>query len=137
MELPHIYSYVASFEDGTNISYKHLEERDISQVVENGSRFSDVLHKSKTSKLISFILFNEERAVAVDLRDGHFEVNGEPFFQHRPDLETYTDFRIIFYRTCVYVKTPGQEDTGYIAQYCVGWQSSDENGNNVQRFIAV
>lgn len=137
MKLPHIFSYTAVFEDNTVLTYNHLTDEDISQNVENGSRFSDVMQKSKESKLISFVLHNADTQIGVDLRDGHFELNGNLFFQHRPDTELYSDFRIIYYRTCVLTRVVGEEDAGHIRQYVVGWQANDENGNNVQRIIAV
>ena len=59
MNLNHIYSYTATFEDGTQIVQDHTDENgDVSLTKENGSRFTDVLAKQEESPLSSFVLHN-------------------------------------------------------------------------------
>lgn len=138
MDIKHTYSYTAVFEDG------HIIERDMndpegdkSLTTEAGSRFTDVQNYEKTSKLISFVIHNNQISWGVDLRDGHFEVGGIPFWQHRPDLEPYKDFRVIHYRTVR--RTLNQEtgeQTGETLAYAVGWQVTHK-GENVQRIVVV
>lgn len=139
MSVPHVYSFTATFEDGSVVELNHKEENgDFSESKEGGSRFTDVLEKEKESKLISFVLHNDQISAGVDLRDGHFELNGVPFFVHRPDREFYKDFRIIYYRTiqrCI-DQDSGEEIDANVTGYTVGWQVT-HNGQNVQRTVTV
>lgn len=139
MEVIHRYKFVATYEDGTVIEQN---ESDISEIDEAKSRFFDVLEKAKEVKLVSFVLKGEGFEAGVDLRDGHFEINGVPFFQHRPDLDPYKDFRIIYYRTVQrLLSQTGETISAEAVAYCIGWQvtHTDAGGNekNVQRVILV
>lgn len=139
MSVPHVYSFTATFEDGSVVELNHKEENsDFSQSKEGGSRFTDVLEKEKESKLISFVLHNDQISAGVDLRDGHFELNGVPFFVHRPDREFYKDFRIIYYRSMqqTYNQSSG-ETTGQCLGYVIGWQCNDKDGSNIQRTVII
>lgn len=160
-DIKHTYSFTAVFEDGTII--EHDCNGDDFSVMEgaqrikpNGTSFTDVSYKSGTldvteeqkelaeemkaqsSKLISFVLHNDEFSWGVDLTDGHFEINGVPFWQHRPDLNPYKDFRVMYWRTVV--REIHQETTevtgGQAIGYTLGWQVT-HNGENVQRFIVI
>jgi hypothetical protein len=131
-KLEHIYNFTAFYEDGSIIEQN---EEDKSELLEGKSRFYDVLEKEKESKLISFVLHNDEFQIGVDLRDGHFEMNGIPFFQHRPDLQNYEDFRIIYYRTVKHgMNSEGQIIASEILGYSIGWQTTYE-GTNVKKEI--
>lgn len=134
MNLSHIYSYTATFEDGTQIVQDHTDENgDVSLTTETGSRFTDVLAKSEESPLVSFVVHNENFSFGVDLTDGHFEINGIGFYQHRPDLNNYKDFRIIYYRTVKHEINQGTgEHTAEIIGYGLGWQVT-HNGKNEKR----
>jgi len=102
--------------------------------------YFDVLEYEKTSLLISLVLMNDETSYGVDLQDGHFEVNGVSFFQHRydhpPELK---DFRHIYYRT-TRLDTHVGADNGIVGQdtivsYQIGWQTNDPKGKNIKRIL--
>jgi hypothetical protein len=140
-EIPHIYSYTATFEDGTTIVQDHTDpDGDISltRADGTGSRFTDVQEKEKESKLICFVIHNDEHSLGVDLRDGHFELNGFPFWQHRPDLDNYKDFRIIYVRTVQHVinQQSGEVISGGILGYSVGWQTT-HHGENIKKTVMI
>ncbi len=137
--IEHKYSFTAAYEDGSIVEYDRTDPNgDTSTTKENGSRFSDVLANAEKSKLVSFVLHNDEESVGVDLRDGHFELNGRPFWQHRPDLDGYKDFRVIYYRTVQRVlnQESGEEISAQVSGYTVGWQVTHK-GENVQRTVTV
>lgn len=159
--MKHIYSFTAVFEDGTVIEQNCKEEDGDSslnaaakQIKPKGSRFTDVLYKSgqletedeflkeemrsQSSKLISFVIHNDQKSVGVDLRDGHFELNGVPFFQHSPQRQKYNNFRIIYYRTMrrVMSQTTGEEISADVLSYTVGWQTT-ENGKNIEKIVTI
>jgi hypothetical protein len=139
-DIKHKYSFTAFFEDGNQITMDKDAEQDddYARLTEQGSRFTDVKTYEKTSKLISFVVHNESTVIGVDLRDGHFELNGFPIFQHRPNLKTenYKDFRIIHYRTVQRVmnQQTGTQISGEVLAYGLGWQVT-HNGENVKRIM--
>jgi hypothetical protein len=138
VNIEHTYNYTATYEDGTQIN-KDMNDPEgdkcLTRKDGTGSRFTDVQEKEKESKLISFVVHNNTSSFGVDLRDGHFEINGIPFFQHRPDLDGYKDFRIIYYRTVQRrMNQDGTELNGQVLSYTVGWQIT-HNGTNIQKYI--
>lgn len=138
MSVRHLYSFTAFFEDGSVVFMDHTkEDSDKSELCEQGSKFTDVLKKSEESKLISFVLHNEKQTVGVDLRDGHFEINTVPFFQHRPELDEYSNFRIIYYRTVnSHQNTVTKETFTEVVSYTIGWQTT-HNGENIQKTLTI
>jgi hypothetical protein len=134
MDIKHDYQFTAVYEDNHTIERLDGDE-DISVNFPDKSKFTDVLDYEKTSKLISFVLHNAEHSFGVDLYDGHFEIDGIPFWQHRPDLTGYKDFRVIYYRTVQRVMSQtGEQLSGETLAYTIGWQVTHK-GENVQRTI--
>lgn len=136
MDIKHTYSYTATFEDGTQI-FRDMNDPNSDKCQTRsdgtGSRFTDVQEKDKESKLVSFVVHNDTHSFGVDLRDGHFEINGIPFFQHRPDRDGYKDFRIIHYRTTqINMNQSFDQVSGGIVGYGVGWQITHD-GKNIQK----
>lgn len=137
--------FYANYADGTQIAQN---QEDIG-TVEGRNCFFDVLEKEKETPLISFVLANGTHSFGVDLVDGHFEVNGVPFFMH--DLKrTEADlknFRIIYFRNVEQITNVTVDpDTGEPLDgtvlavkvgYTIGWQANDETGKNIQKYIKV
>lgn len=140
MDIKHTYSYTATFEDGTEI-FRDMNDPEADKCQTRtdgtGSRFTDVQEKEKDSKLVSFVVHNDTQSYGADLRDGHFEVNGIAFFQHRPDRDGYKDFRVVHFRSVQLVlnQVSGEQVSGEVVGYSVGWQTNDTEGNNVQRIL--
>ncbi len=133
--IQHTYGFTATYEDGTTIEHDPNGSYD-SKHIEGKTLFTDVLEKDKESKLVSFVVHNDELSFGVDLRDGHFELNGVPFWQHRPDLDGYKDFRVIYFNTTQRVISPttGQEINAGVVAYTIGWQVTHD-GQNVQKTL--
>lgn len=134
IDVPNYYLFAATFEDGTQIIQ---DESDVSSFDSKRSQFTDVLSKSEESKLISFVLFNNTTTYGVDLLDGHFEVNGIPFFPYRIDREEYKDFQIIYLRNVRHDYIP---DTGAAASYLgytLGFQANTADGSSVQHIMKI
>lgn len=129
------YNYTAFYEDGTTIN---KSPNDVSFVDQTKSGFFDVLERSKNVKLISFVLYNNDLTWGVDLRDGHFELNGIPFFQHKAQDQNVEDFRLIFYQTSQrhFDMTSGKDLGGGVLCYTLGWQGLLD-GKNTQRVIVI
>ena len=142
MDIPNTFHFIATYADGSQI-FQNPE--DVSQTDPERNCYFDVLKRAEAGEQpVSFVLGNETHVFGVDLRDGHFEVNGVQFFQHRPEQkgENYKDFRLISFRTPrieieMDTKTGKQTPVkGWVASYTIGWQVT-HNGKNVKKTITV
>lgn len=129
MDAPNYLFFVATFADGTQI-LQNAEDRGS---VEGRNCFYDVLQKQLDSPLVCFVLAGEGYPTfGVDLRDGHFEVNGVPFFQHSEPLK---DFELRYFRNVSQHRTmsrDGATTDSVELGYEIGWQSGE-----VVRFMRV
>ncbi len=134
------YLYQANFADGSFFQQPIEEENDKSAIDPTKSAFFDVLQRQ--DELVSFGLFSEEvpDTWAVDLRDGHFEVNGLPFTAQNPSQPSKSDVtrRLIYFRKVTRNFNPGDltEIRVHIA-FHFGYQYNDKDGKNHQITIAV
>jgi hypothetical protein len=142
MKIPNTYHFVATFRDGSQI---FQNEDDVSPLDPTKNCLFDVLEREKAGDgPVSFGLIGPLGFFGVDLRDGHFEINGIPFFMHRPEQkgENYKDFRLISFRTPrinieMDTKTGKQTPVkGWVFSYTFGWQVTHE-GKNVKRTFTV
>ena len=127
------YPFVAVYNDGT---YFQQPLNDKSKDKEGKSAFSDVDH----DKLIKFFIAGENYAYGVDLRDGHFEVNGIPFFMHS-DLDGMKDFKLIYFRDIRrhFNQSNNGEKPKQVAMdiiYQIGWKCII-NGKEQERVMEV
>ena len=135
MSLQHTYGFTATFADGSTIEFEPNGSYN-SKEVEGGTLFTDIQNKdTEDNPLISFVLHNDELSWGVDLRDGHFEINGVPFWQHRPELDNYKNFRVIYHFTTQrsFTQGVGEHDSSIIG-YNLGWQVS-HLGKNVKKML--
>lgn len=126
--------FQANLKDGTFIQQDHS---DLSQTTPGKNAFYDVLQRIQDVE--SFGLFSEDfpYVYAVDLRDGHFEVNGIPFFAHEPTLDlTLSPLRLIYYRTERRHFSTGGNELASETFYNFGWQTTID-GKNHQQTIQV
>jgi hypothetical protein len=93
------YLFDAHFEDGTVIR-QTLEDKSWSDPLR--SAYSDVLQAIEGGrKLKSFALWNDDHVYAVDLTDGHFEVDHLPFFVQPVSSNCFPAggvYRLIYFR---------------------------------------
>lgn len=137
--IKNIFLFVANFADGTQF---FQDQTDISRIDSTKNQFFDVLEKQKQTKLISFFFIPAEgngNTYAVDLRDGHFEVNGTPFYLHRNELgEHYKDFRLIQCRRVEHLIDRNSKELieSSIFCYILGWQTTFQ-GQNIQKTLKI
>ncbi len=134
MDAPNYLFFAATFADGTQI---FQDEGDNSKLDVSRNCYFDVLQKQLDSPLVCFILAGEGYPTfGVDLRDGHFEVNGVPFFQHAEPLK---DFKLVYFRNVSQHRTftAGKEpvDTAELG-YDLGW-TAEYKGEDVKRFMRI
>lgn len=129
--MPLKYLFQVTYKDGSTFT-QNEEDKSLTEP-ETRSCYFDV----KQEEVKSFFMFNNDHQYSVNLEDGHFEVDGLPFFMHT-DM-TLKDFRIVFYRQHTHdieVGSTNKEINHRIA-YCFGWQTNDKDGKNVQRIMTL
>jgi hypothetical protein len=130
--IPNTFFFVATYADGSQIT-QNVEDRSAYDV--NKNCFFDVL--SREEGPVSFVITDGTQVFGVDLRDGHFEVNGVPFFQHRPEHVPLKDFRLKYCRTPEQtINTMTGETGGRIAGYSLGWEA-EHKGETVERVLSI
>lgn len=129
------YLFTAIMQDGSYICQNH---NDTSVKDSTRSSFYDVLSEiEKGNKCLLFYLTTNYDTLtptdySVDLRDGHFEVNGDPFFLHKDPV---TDFRLVYFRE-IKKKIENMVEVETITTFNLGWQSTI-NGENIQRIVTL
>lgn len=127
------YLFIASFLDGTVIEQTQEDKSSIDP--EKRSQFFDVLEKEKEVPMVSFILVGEGHEYGVDMRDGHFEIDGVPFQFHE---DTLTNLRLIFWRRHRHhFKAGSTEQIGHEVVYRFGWQATNHKGENEQHVMQI
>lgn len=124
-DIPNTHSFVATFEDGTQI---FQTDEDKSEHVEGKNCYFDVLEYQKKSRLLCFVLNGPDHDYAVDLIDGHFEIDAVRFYMHRPDLYPYEGFELVYSRTCQrHFESGSMREIGAeVKAYTLGWKTGDE-----------
>jgi hypothetical protein len=126
------YLFAAQFNDGAMMYQTH---DDVSELDKTKSKFYDVLQKEKEVPLIAFALQGEGNQYTVDLRDGHFEINGVPFFLHEDPAE---NIRLVFFRRHTHDFNADSEEENHTVEYYIGWQGNKPvTGENVKHLINI
>jgi hypothetical protein len=134
MELKYDLAYLfeCHFADGTVLQQT---PEDLSKTEPNKSAFYDVLQRN--DEVIVFGIVNDDHTYAVDLRDGHFEIDGVPLYVHGQDeLPPDTKYRVVYFRRVSHMITQGYEIAESAVKYHIGWQATVD-GKNYQKTIAV
>lgn len=71
-----------------------------------------------------------QKVFAVDLTDGHFEINHTPVFMH--DDRTKKDFRLIFFRRHKHGFNLDGAQQFHTTTYRLGWQYTENDKNHQQ-----
>lgn len=129
------YLFTAEYKDGTHY-IQNPEDISITEP-ETRSCFFDIDH----SKLVKFSLKGEGHEYAIDLRDGHFEVDGVPFFMHEDhDL---VGFKLIFFRQHTHSFNQKMDSNSQPTEisheivYRMGWQTTTVRGENYQQIMQI
>lgn len=136
MDAPNYLYFVATFADGSQI-FQNVEDKSVFAPGRNC--YFDVLQKQLNVPLVCFVLTAEGYPTfGVDLQDGHFEVNGVPFFQHSEPLK---EFRLQYFRdvqqhrTFAVGSTKTPVDTAEVG-YTLGWESTYKD-QTITRFLKI
>jgi len=126
--MPLKYLFIAYYADGT--CYTQAPE-DVSTVRPGFSAYDDIKHDD----LVRFTLVGQEHDYAVDLTDGHFEIDGVPLRLH--EEPPIAPLRLIFFRRHRHGFTQEHEELSHSIVYRIGWQSNDPGGKNVQHVMEI
>jgi hypothetical protein len=156
MEVSNTHYFKAIYKpEGDQIPEYVQGEDDRSLFVKDKNAFYDVFYNPwKPLELLQrFELWpasGQGSIYAVDLTDGHFEINGVPFFQHntvKPDKNgndtalVLRNFRLIYRRIVnahATVRTDSKRMTVEsleLAGYILGFQANDQDDENHTHFI--
>lgn len=118
------YLFSVEYLDGSTFQQN---AEDVSRINPKKSAFYDV----RKDQVKRFTLSDGTNNFTVDLRDGHFEINGIPFYFHE---ENYKDYRLIFFRKHKHNFNTNFEEISHTVTYRIGWQTTHE-GKNVKRIM--
>lgn len=127
------YLFTALFKDAT---FYEQTAQDISRVNPAKSAFFDILEQEKQgNSVVMFCLVGGGNDYLVDLRDGHFEVNGVPFIMHSEgDL---SNFRLVYFRNRKQHFNLNLKCIGEETVFNFGWQANTSGGQNIQRIMSI
>lgn len=130
------YLFECHFVDGT--VYQQNPE-DTSTSIPGKSAFTDVLQR--IDDVVVFGIFNNETTYAVDLRDGHFEINQVPFEIALPDdlvLSEDVKFDLVYFRRVKHNQVLGQlmTEESTTIDYHFGWKTT-VNDKEYQQVLIV
>src|SRR5471030_1660418 len=120
------YLFEAHLNDGTLIQQT---EEDISQIDPLRSAYYDVIQRK--DDIVAFGIYNNDHTYAVDLRDGHFEINGAPFYvmSGDPKLTENQKYELVYFRRHVQTMVVGavefEEESP--VEYFIGWKTIIKN----------
>ena len=122
------YLFTAIYEDGTTFVQN---ADDVSTKDPNRSSFYDI----DQERLIAFALQDQENAIAVDLRDGSFQINGFTFHAYDGAVKNR---RLIYFRRHKHAMNVDSGQADHTVSYFIGWQGNDPvTGENIQRTISI
>lgn len=121
------YLFTVTYKDGSTYE-QNSEDRSITEP-EKRSCFFDV-HQDDVA---TFTLKGDGHSYTVDLRDGHFEVDGVPFAMHEEKL---SNFRLVFFRHHTHGFNQAYEELSHEIVYRMGWQCTVD-GENYQKVMQI
>ena len=133
------YLFVAKLKDGSIIEQP---PDDASLIDSTRSAYYDV--SQRLDDVIAFALHDDKNYYAVDLRDGHFEINGVPFSAQpvaTPTINEGGKFRLLYYRDHQQELIMGMDGSmkpgEHTHQYRMGWEYFDPSGKSYVQTIVV
>lgn len=134
------YLFEAHLKDGTVI---RQTPEDVSTAEPlTRSAFYDVAQR--IDEVVYFGLHNDRYSYVVDLRDGHFEINGVPFSAQpvtSPRIVEGGKFKLVYFRDHqqeLVMSANGSARPGnHYHQYRMGWEYTDPLGQIYQQTIVI
>lgn len=126
------YLFTAEYIDGT--LYQQGPD-DVSTQRPDKSAFFDVHYQplKPEEDLVRFSLMGEGHRYTVDLRDGHFEVDGLPF---RMTEGAQTGCRLVFWKRHTHSFNQARQESAHEVVYRIGWQALIA-GRNEERVMEI
>ena len=116
------YYFAAYFKDG---SFLEQAKDDVSKTDPTRSSFYDLMQEvNKGNDVQIFTLTDGKNNYLVDLRDGHFEINGVSFKVHDGDQPFYNR-RLVFFRRHKHGFNLGMDEISHTIVFLFGWQANE------------
>ena len=127
------YYFECHFDDGS-IHFQSLD--DVSLIDPTKSSYYDVLQSNK--KIVMFGFMDDDHTYAVDLIDGHFEIDGIAFKLHdEKDFPSDMEYKLVYFRRHTRTMVMGQTDSEtHTVVYHLGWEAK-VGDETIQRTINV
>jgi hypothetical protein len=139
MELSYLFE--AHFNDGTMIQQT---PEDVSKIDSAKSAYFDVMQR--LSDVVVFGIFNDDHSYVVDLRDGHFEIDGVPFKvtsaagpEEEMEIPADQKFELVYFRRHIHITAVGAElpvELSHTVDYHLGWTTVID-GKELRRTISA
>jgi hypothetical protein len=127
-------TFYAQFNDGTLFAQ---DENDVHPTKQDKSSFTYLLEEAVLHDgIASFWLDGNGRNYLVDLKDGHFEIDGTRFNAHEQDLAP-KDLRLVYFRRHTHKMNIYGMEVAHDVEYFLGWQMTDDEGKNHQQTISI
>jgi hypothetical protein len=120
------YLFGVHYKDGTEF---FQTPEDVSTTNSLKSAYYDV----RQEDIELFQLNGEGATYLVDLRDGHFEIDGVPFYAQIPPEGS--ELRLIYFRRHRHHFNIGMDEVKHEIEYHFGWQTTHEGKNYQQTLI--
>lgn len=137
VKAPNKYLFEATYKDG--IVYSQGAD-DTSLFVTGKNAFYDILYEphKPIEELVEFSLKGDGHTYSVNLRDGHFEIDGVAI-QVGDDMPLDHDkceFRLIYFKRHTHHMNLNFVEKEHLIKYFIGWQTTIQ-GKNYQQTISV
>lgn len=142
------YVFEAHLKDGTIIRQTEQDQSTAEPLTR--SAFYDVAQRLDEVRMFGF--FNHDHTYIVSLEDGHFEIDGVPFYAQptiKPCMNEGGKFKLVYFRDhqqdiviaavvgadgeITETHTPGPDRH----QYRMGWEYTDPNGKVYEQTIVI
>jgi hypothetical protein len=134
------YLFTAMFKDGRVYEQGSDDVSLLAPEEERATRsgYTDVLIMEKESPLVSFVLKGDGHEYGVELRDGHFEIDGVEFRMH--EEENLSNFHLVFFRRHrhhILQSRTADREVGHEIAYRFGWQANDPIKKAYQQVMQI
>lgn len=127
------YLFEAQFKDGSILVQT---QDDVSTTSSDRNAFYDVLQRANELEKFALGAIDNTAYYLVDLKDGHFEINGASVRLHE-DNEPLSNFRLIFFKRHRHNFNLDMVEESHQITYRLGWQANLPGGRNVQRVLEI
>ena len=149
-KIPLKYLYTVTFKDG-RVYQQNQEDTSLTEP-DKRSCFFDIQADVDKLNIATFVLKGDGHEYGVDLRDGHFEIDGKPFFMHDGHLHylptgkavmmPFQNLKLVFFRNHRHqiradMATGESRELDHNIIYRMGWEAKASCGHGDERIMQI